>query len=204
MTGLRERNRIQRQLGIQIAGLRLFAERGYDETSISDIAAVANVAPRTVSLYFPAKLDIALRQIDDVMAGFVAALSERRPGEPMMATLDRWLHDVSSRSDQEIEQLTGLMFARNPGIQGLAGARIHDVLGQAIGPLTRDIPEPDRSFATGLVAAASSAVVAYLLATLPHDKPDAALVLVTRFLGAGIAALETTAPIDPTSDIARP
>ncbi|HEV2529226.1 MAG TPA: TetR/AcrR family transcriptional regulator [Thermomicrobiales bacterium] len=189
-TGRRERNRIQRQRAIQIAGLRLFAERGYDQTSLADIAEAADVAPRTVSLYYPAKLDIALSHVDETVAGLVPTLSERPPGEPVMATLDRWLHGVAGHADPEIEQLTQLTFARNPDIRGLAAARVHDVLVQAIGLLTRDITGPMRPFATEVVASAGSAIVAHLLATHHHEDADAALLIVARFLGAGITELE--------------
>ncbi len=190
MVGRRERNRIQRQQAIQTAGLKLFAQRGYDETSLADIAVAADVAPRTVSLYYPAKLDIALSHIDEILAELVPILSERPIGEPVMATLDRWLHGVAEHTDPEVEQLTQLMFARNPDIRGLAASRVHDVLVQAIELLTRDIVGPMRPFATEIVGSAGSAIVAHLLATLHHEDPDMALVIVARFLGAGISELE--------------
>src|SRR5437899_7918765 len=48
------RKRRTRQ-AIQTAALELFAERGYRQTTISDIAERADVAPRTVTLHFPSK-----------------------------------------------------------------------------------------------------------------------------------------------------
>jgi AcrR family transcriptional regulator len=42
--------------------MRLFTERGYDATTIVEIASVASVAelaPRTVTGYFPSKIDMA-------------------------------------------------------------------------------------------------------------------------------------------------
>lgn len=48
----------ERRKDILDAALRLFAERGFNETSVSDIAAEAGMATGTVYLYFPSKEDV--------------------------------------------------------------------------------------------------------------------------------------------------
>ncbi|MYR59761.1 TetR family transcriptional regulator, partial [Streptomyces sp. SID625] len=57
--------------------MRLFAEQGYDGTTIADIAEAADVAPRTVSLYFPSKHDIALSVPDEVAARLTTVFKDR-------------------------------------------------------------------------------------------------------------------------------
>jgi AcrR family transcriptional regulator len=58
--GLRERKKAKTRALIQEQALRLFAERGYDATSIQEIADAAEVSPTTVVRYFPAKSDLVV------------------------------------------------------------------------------------------------------------------------------------------------
>lgn len=75
--GLRERSRERRRAAIEQAALRLFAERGYETTTLAQVAEAAEVSPRTVSLYFPSKLDLALSYPTAGTARLAAAVARR-------------------------------------------------------------------------------------------------------------------------------
>ena len=51
--GLRERKKARTRQVIADAAARLFAERGYEQVAVSDVAREAEVSERTVSNFFP-------------------------------------------------------------------------------------------------------------------------------------------------------
>jgi AcrR family transcriptional regulator len=66
--GLRQRKKQKTRWAIQEHALRLFAEQGYDATTIDQIAAAAEVSPSTFFRYFPTKEDLVIAdEYDDVL-----------------------------------------------------------------------------------------------------------------------------------------
>jgi AcrR family transcriptional regulator len=56
--GLRERKRAQARAATIDAALALFSERGYENVTVADICAAAQIAPRSFFRYFPSKEDL--------------------------------------------------------------------------------------------------------------------------------------------------
>jgi AcrR family transcriptional regulator len=66
--GLRERKKRKTREALQRAALRLFMKQGYEETTVEDIAAAAEVSPSTFFNYFPTKEDAVLYDAYDPIA----------------------------------------------------------------------------------------------------------------------------------------
>jgi AcrR family transcriptional regulator len=66
--GLRERKKQKTRESIQRTALRLFEKQGYEETTIEQIAAAAEISPSTFFNYFPTKEDVVLFDAYDPIA----------------------------------------------------------------------------------------------------------------------------------------
>ncbi|MFD5279827.1 TetR/AcrR family transcriptional regulator [Streptomyces rubrogriseus] len=77
---LRAQRRAETQRTIQALAVRMFIERGYDATTVSDIAEAAGVSPMTVYRHFPTKEDLVLvDQNGPLVAERIAATSAAQP-----------------------------------------------------------------------------------------------------------------------------
>jgi AcrR family transcriptional regulator len=83
--GLRERKKIKLRRGVQREALRLFAEQGYEKTTVEQIAEAAEISTTTFYRYFPTKEDVVLD--DDYDSIFEQVVMSRDPEEPLLATI---------------------------------------------------------------------------------------------------------------------
>jgi AcrR family transcriptional regulator len=85
--GLRQRKKDATYQAIGDAAWALFAEKGYTETSINDIAERANIAPRTFFRYYPTKEAVMYPEFEQSLARVREAFFERPSDEPVMTSL---------------------------------------------------------------------------------------------------------------------
>jgi AcrR family transcriptional regulator len=87
--GLRERKKRETRTRIADVALRLFAERGFDRTTVAEVAAAADVSVKTVFNYFPAKEDLFFDSAEDIEQRWMEAVIDRQEGEGLLAGLRR-------------------------------------------------------------------------------------------------------------------
>lgn len=83
--GLRERKKRETRSRIVGAAFALFQSRGYDQTTLQQIAERAEVAPRTVSNYFAQKVDLLVAYREDMLAVVEAELGQAAGRAPLAA-----------------------------------------------------------------------------------------------------------------------
>ena len=107
-----ERRKRRTRQAIQKAALELFAERGYRETTINDIAERAEVAPRTVTVHFPAKEELLLDADPFTLDSLSERLSARRPHEPALEALRDWMATTMTEVETNASELDGRFWER--------------------------------------------------------------------------------------------
>ncbi|CAJ1579956.1 TetR family transcriptional regulator [[Mycobacterium] wendilense] len=73
--GLRERKKRRTRATLIDAAVQLCLEQGYDNTTVEQIAAAAEVSPRTFSRYFPTKDAVVLTLLDELVERVVEELA---------------------------------------------------------------------------------------------------------------------------------
>jgi TetR/AcrR family transcriptional regulator, regulator of mycofactocin system len=202
--GLRERKKQQTRQAIHEAAMRLFAERGYDATTIADIAEAAGISPRTFFSYFTAKEEAVFQKFDMAYEEYTHALQNRPAGMTALAALREWIIQEAHKYTPTAEnlRLEAKLREESPAVAAceLRHNRMYEArLAEAV---AEDLGEPADSLRPRLVAAAAMAAlqVAGDKAEASLDEnPDAAAQFAAdpmaflddalRFLDAGLAAL---------------
>lgn len=86
--GLRSRKRRETRGRISSAALALFLEKGFDATTVDEIAAAADVSKRSFFDYFPSKEELISAWQDEFGLALAEGIAARPAGEPMTKTVE--------------------------------------------------------------------------------------------------------------------
>jgi len=101
--GLRERKKLRTRETIVRVALELFTKQGFAETTIKQIADAAEVAPRTVSAYFPVKEQLVFHDNDESLASLRERLTDRRPGETAVEAMRGWIAEHITATEMDLD-----------------------------------------------------------------------------------------------------
>jgi AcrR family transcriptional regulator len=107
--GLRERKKQRTRRTIVDVANRLFAEQGYDQTTLVQIADTAEIAPSTFFNYFDSKVDIVFGLLDAVIESARERLLDRPDDETATRALLSWisddLHEVEAPYSEALREI---------------------------------------------------------------------------------------------------
>src|SRR5438552_7222794 len=98
---LRERKKRLAQATIEEAALRLFQERGYEQTSIQDIADAVMMSSRTFFRYFASKEEVLFGPMRAILSDGLHFLQRVAPTESPHAALQATFEYLASRYQQQ-------------------------------------------------------------------------------------------------------
>jgi AcrR family transcriptional regulator len=105
---LRDRKRTRTRQALVTAAAGLFESCGYDETTIAEIAAAAEIGTRTFFSYFASKEDLLFPEADIRVRAAVDAIAARGPQDGPAEVLLRALQQVGEDSDDLSGRLSAL------------------------------------------------------------------------------------------------
>jgi len=144
--GLRERKKARTRRHIADTAARLFAEHGYEQVAVSDVAREAEVAEQTVYNHFGTKEQLVTDRDEQIRDRLRELIRTRPPGiTPAAAVREYILKSVAGIRDIPADRWRGelgYLAAISPAVRRLAlelTARQADALAEAIGD-TSDVP----------------------------------------------------------------
>lgn len=177
--GLRERKKERTRQALTDAAHRLFAEKGYDGTTIADIAAGAEVSTRTFFSYFRAKEDVLFAGTDQRLAAIGEAFDTIEvAAETPLEAMRRLVEYVLDSSDDDLAgpgRLERMAFVlAKPELQAQALQRLLAAERLIAERLRRAYPEQlDDSLARALAGALVGTLVGVVLGGMERgDPPD--------------------------------
>lgn len=173
--GLRERKKERTRQALISAARRLFDEQGYEQTTVAQIAAAADVSTRTFFSYFPSKEEVLHHNSRQRVELGVRVLAECRPDEQPNELLVRAFDEMLADSWNMglTAGMTGPELVLPVTSAGAALARSNARLGPLAQALAAAYPRSlDLVTAYAMVAAAIGAVSAAVGASLAEGESE--------------------------------
>jgi AcrR family transcriptional regulator len=171
---LRDRKRERTRQALVDAAVDLFERHGYEQTTIAEIAATAEIGTRTFFNYFASKEDLLFPESDDRVQATVDAIATRRPDDRPADVLLRALQDVAETGDDMIDQLAALRVRLTRTVPAVRGRGLQvqlDAQNEIARRLATAFPdELDEVSAAALVGAFIGAITGALQILL--EAPD--------------------------------
>lgn len=115
--GLRQRKQQETRERLKRAAMALFLARGFEATTIDDIAAAADISRRSFFHYFASKEDVVAAWQEDAAAALVAEILARPADETMLTAAENAIASAVKRIDPTEAAAMSRLKRDNPALQ---------------------------------------------------------------------------------------
>jgi AcrR family transcriptional regulator len=171
-TGLRTRKRAKTHARIQEEAMRLFLDRGFEATTLDDIAEASEVSRRSLFHYFQSKEEILFSTKPDFSNLIAEAVGKRPLDEPLLAMAERALIEVAASYQSARNRELSRLIRDTPSLSAGDHAKFEQVeraLAKALAG-RKDLPESD--IACRVTAAAAIGILKLAVETWLTGKDN--------------------------------
>jgi len=115
--GLRERKRQQTRERLTRVAMALFLERGFEATTLDDIAAAADISRRSFFHYFASKEDVVFAWHEEFTVALTAAIAARPAGESMLSAAENAIAALAKQLEPDEAMAMAQLKRDNPALQ---------------------------------------------------------------------------------------
>jgi AcrR family transcriptional regulator len=177
--GLRARKKVKTRLAIEDAAIELFERKGYEATTVEEIAEQADVSPTTFFRYFPTKADVLLSDHGERLPALYRAITSRPAAEDDLVAVRRAIQEEwVAAIDPDRTARKAQIVATNDLLRGMSFKRGHSWLATVSDGLAQrrglDAPNQDCVVAARVaLAAMADAVDGWIAEGCLSDLSDA-------------------------------
>jgi len=115
--GLRERKRWQTRERLTRVAMALFLERGFEATTLDDIASAADISRRSFFHYFASKEDVVFAWQEESTAALIAAVAARPANESMLIAAENAISAMVRQLEPGEAMAMAQLKRDNPALQ---------------------------------------------------------------------------------------
>jgi AcrR family transcriptional regulator len=169
--GLRERKRRATRRAIQLAALRLVAERGLDNVTIDEVSRVADISPRTYFNYFSSKEEAILGDPPSLPeSDAVERFISNADGTTLLDGLVTVLIEAGDRTmeDAELIQLRHSLVKDYPQLFAIRMSKMRDFEEQVTGAIARRLQHDDPAGEASFIERRARLITLVALGVIRH------------------------------------
>jgi len=172
--GLRERKKLRTRALIQKEAIRLFLERGFEATTIEEIAEAAEISPSTFFNYFPTKEEVVFQDELDplILAAFNAQPEGTHPIRALRDSMKTVFGQLTAEQDNVMRQRISLM-SSTPALRSAMLTQFADLVDQIAELIAGRVGREPTDFAIrNLAGALLGVMMSALLIAASNPKAD--------------------------------